>query len=145
MIYNTDMFALFNVSADRKAAQLALADATMSTSFQSAFNVIKGSVPARMDVSDAAFDACGKKGIADVKAANAKGTFRRLDGPELRATAGGRRRLSRRRDQVLPRRDQDLRRRRRRELAKALNAAEVDVGPAAPPRLCGREECGRRT
>jgi glucose/mannose transport system substrate-binding protein len=75
VLYNTDMFAMFNVSADRQAAQLALADATMSPSFQSAFNVVKGSVPARMDVSDAAFDACGKKGIADVKAANDKGTF----------------------------------------------------------------------
>ena len=75
VIYNTDMFAMFKVPADRQAAQLALADATMSPSFQSAFNVVKGSVPARMDVSDAAFDICGKKGIADVKAANAAGTF----------------------------------------------------------------------
>jgi glucose/mannose transport system substrate-binding protein len=75
VIYNTDMFAMFDVSADRKAAQLALADATMSPSFQSAFNVVKGSVPARMDVPDTAFDICGKKGIADVKAANAAGTF----------------------------------------------------------------------
>jgi glucose/mannose transport system substrate-binding protein len=75
VIYNTDMFAMFNVPADRKAAQLALADATMSISFQSAFNVVKGSVPARMDVPDTAFDACGKKGIADVKSANAAGKF----------------------------------------------------------------------
>src|ERR1700734_1359387 len=75
VIYNTDMFAMFDVSADRKAAQLALADATMSIPFQSAFNVVKGSVPARMDVPDTAFDACGKKGIADVKAANADGKF----------------------------------------------------------------------
>jgi len=75
VIYNTDMFAMFDVSADRKAAQLALADATMSLSFQSAFNVVKGSVPARMDVPDTDFDTCGKKGIADVKAANDKGTF----------------------------------------------------------------------
>jgi glucose/mannose transport system substrate-binding protein len=75
VIYNTDMFAMFKVSADRQAAQLALADATMSPSFQSAFNVVKGSVPARMDVPDTAFDMCGKKGIADVKAANEKGTF----------------------------------------------------------------------
>ena len=75
VIYNTDMFAMFDVSADRKAAQLALADATMSISFQSAFNVVKGSVPARMDVPDTAFDICGKKGIADVKAANADGKF----------------------------------------------------------------------
>ncbi|MGA7196240.1 ABC transporter substrate-binding protein [Roseiarcus sp.] len=75
VIYNTDMFAMFNVPEDRKAAQLALADATMSISFQSAFNVVKGSVPARMDVPDTAFDSCGKKGIADVKAANADGKF----------------------------------------------------------------------
>jgi len=75
VFYNTDMFAFFQVSADRQAAQVALAEATMSPEVQSAFNVLKGSVPARMDVSDAAFDLCGKKGIADVKAANAKGTF----------------------------------------------------------------------
>src|ERR1700693_4757032 len=75
VIYNTDMFAMFDVPADRKAAQLALADATLSISLQSACHVVKGSVPARMDVSDAAFDICGKKGIADVKAANAAGKF----------------------------------------------------------------------
>jgi glucose/mannose transport system substrate-binding protein len=75
VLYNTDMFAMFDVSADRKQAQLALADATMSPSFQSAFNVVKGSVPARMDVPDTAFDICGKKGIADVKAADASGKF----------------------------------------------------------------------
>ena len=75
VFYNTDMFAFFQVPRDRQAAQIALAEATMSPEVQSAFNVLKGSVPARMDVSDAAFDVCGKKGIADVKAANAKGTF----------------------------------------------------------------------
>jgi len=75
VIYNTDMFAMFNVAADRKAAQLALADATMSPAVQSAFNIVKGSVPARMDVPDTGFDMCGKKGIADVKAANASGKF----------------------------------------------------------------------
>jgi len=75
VLYNTDMFAMFDVAADRKAAQLALADATMSLSFQSAFNVVKGSVPARMDVPDTDFDLCGKKGIADVKKANASGNF----------------------------------------------------------------------
>jgi glucose/mannose transport system substrate-binding protein len=75
VIYNSDMFAVFNVSADRKAAQTAMATATMSKSFQSAFNVIKGSVPARMDVPDTDFDMCGKKGIADVKAANGNGKF----------------------------------------------------------------------
>jgi glucose/mannose transport system substrate-binding protein len=75
VIYNTDMFAFFKVAADRQAAQLALAEATMNPEVQSAFNIIKGSVPARIDVPDTGFDMCGKKGIADVKAANAKGTF----------------------------------------------------------------------
>jgi glucose/mannose transport system substrate-binding protein len=75
VLYLTDMFALFKVPADRQAGQLALADAAMSPAVQSAFNVVKGSVPARMDVPDTAFDMCGKKGIADVKAANEKGTF----------------------------------------------------------------------
>jgi glucose/mannose transport system substrate-binding protein len=75
VIYNTDMFAMFKVPADRQAAQLALADATMSIGFQSAFNVVKGSVPARTDVPDTAFDICGKKGIADLKAANDGGTL----------------------------------------------------------------------
>ncbi len=75
VIYNTDMFAMFDVPADRRAAQLALADATMSIPVQSAFNIVKGSVPARIDVPDTGFDECGKKGIADVRAANSKGTF----------------------------------------------------------------------
>jgi glucose/mannose transport system substrate-binding protein len=75
VLYLTDMFAMFDVPADRRAAQLALARAAMSPGVQSAFNVVKGSVPARMDVPDTAFDICGKKGIADVKAADAAGTF----------------------------------------------------------------------
>jgi glucose/mannose transport system substrate-binding protein len=75
VIYNSDMFGMFAVSDDRKAAQVALATATMSKSFQSSFNVVKGSVPARTDVPDSDFDACGKKGIADLKAANAGGTL----------------------------------------------------------------------
>lgn len=75
VIYNSDMFGMFNVPDDRKAAQIALATATLSKSFQSAFNVVKGSVPARTDVPDTDFDACGKKGIADLKAANDGGTL----------------------------------------------------------------------
>lgn len=75
VIYNSDMFGMFNVPDDRKAAQIALATATLSKSFQSAFNVVKGSVPARTDVPDTDFDACGKKGIADLKAANEGGTL----------------------------------------------------------------------
>jgi glucose/mannose transport system substrate-binding protein len=75
VIYNSDMFGMFNVPENQKAAQVALATATLSKSFQSAFNVVKGSVPARTDVPDTDFDACGKKGMADLAAANSGGTL----------------------------------------------------------------------
>jgi len=72
--FNADQFAMFKVKdAGAQFAQDEMAKAIMSPSFQSAFNVIKGSVPARTDVSDAAFDACGKKAIAQLKAAAADG------------------------------------------------------------------------
>ena len=37
--------------------------------------MVKGSVPARTDVPDTAFDDCGKKGIKDLAEANANGTL----------------------------------------------------------------------
>ena len=52
-----------------------MASAILSPSFQSAFNVVKGSVPARTDVSDEAFDACGKQGMADLAAAASSGNL----------------------------------------------------------------------
>ncbi len=75
VVYNSDMFGMFAVPDDRKEAQVALAKATLSKAFQSSFNVVKGSVPARTDVPDTDFDSCGKKGIADLKAANEGGTL----------------------------------------------------------------------
>lgn len=73
--FNSDMFAMFKVAADKVPAQLEMAAAIESPVFQSAFNVVKGSAPARTDVPDTAFDACGKKAIADVKEASEKGTM----------------------------------------------------------------------
>jgi len=37
--------------------------------------VVKGSVPARTDVSDEAFDACGRQGMADLAAAASSGNL----------------------------------------------------------------------
>jgi glucose/mannose transport system substrate-binding protein len=71
--FNSDQVVMFKVGDDRKDAQAKMALAVMDPAFQSAFNVVKGSVPARTDVSDAAFDACGKKGMADLKDASAQG------------------------------------------------------------------------
>jgi glucose/mannose transport system substrate-binding protein len=73
--FNSDQFALFKVGGDKAAAQVKLASAIMDPGFQSAFNVVKGSVPARTDVPDTAFDDCGKKGMKDLAEANAKNTL----------------------------------------------------------------------
>ena len=69
VIFNADQFMMFDQGGSVSAEQAALATAILSPSFQSAFNVVKGSVPARTDVSDEAFDACGKQGMADLAAA----------------------------------------------------------------------------
>ncbi|MEZ5770909.1 MAG: ABC transporter substrate-binding protein [Defluviimonas denitrificans] len=72
--FNSDQFAMFNVTdADAKAAQAKMASSVEDPAFQSAFNVVKGSVPARTDVPDTDFDDCGKKGIADLAEANGNG------------------------------------------------------------------------
>ena len=73
--FNSDQFVMFKVGADKSAAQAKLASAIMDPGFQSAFNVVKGSVPARTDVPDTAFDACGKKGMKDLAEANSKNSL----------------------------------------------------------------------
>ncbi|MBL0729618.1 ABC transporter substrate-binding protein [Piscinibacter sp. HJYY11] len=73
--FNSDQFVMYKVGADKAAAQTKLAGAILDPAFQSAFNVVKGSAPARTDVSDAAFDACGKKAIKDLAEANSKNTL----------------------------------------------------------------------
>jgi glucose/mannose transport system substrate-binding protein len=73
--FNSDQFVMFKVGDDRKDAQVKMASAVMDPAFQSAFNVVKGSAPARTDVPNEAFDACGKKSMADLKEANDKGTL----------------------------------------------------------------------
>ena len=64
---------MFKVADAQVAAQLQMASAIESPAFQSAFNVVKGSVPARTDVPDTDFDDCGKKGIKDLAEANTAG------------------------------------------------------------------------
>ena len=73
--FNADQFMMFDQGGTVSAEQAALAAAILSPSFQSAFNVVKGSVPARTDVSNEAFDACGKQGMADLAAAASSGNL----------------------------------------------------------------------
>jgi len=73
--FNADQFAMFQVEQSRHDAQMKMASAILSPEFQIAFNTVKGSVPARTDISDEAFDACGKKAMADLKEASANDTL----------------------------------------------------------------------
>ncbi len=73
--FNSDQFAMFSVDADSAASQMAMASAVMSPEFQIAFNIVKGSVPARTDVPSDQFDACGQLGMAQLAEAGANGTL----------------------------------------------------------------------
>jgi glucose/mannose transport system substrate-binding protein len=70
--FNSDQFVMFD-QGGASESQMAMASSVMSPVFQSAFNVVKGSVPARTDVPNDDFDACAQKGMADFAEANAGG------------------------------------------------------------------------
>lgn len=73
--FNSDQFVMFEVGEEQRAAQNELASAILSPGFQVAFNKVKGSVPARTDVSGEELDACGQKGMKDLAEASAAGTL----------------------------------------------------------------------
>lgn len=73
--FNADQFMMFDQGGKVSSEQAALASSILAPSFQSAFNVVKGSVPARTDVPNDAFDDCGKKGMADLAAAASSGNL----------------------------------------------------------------------
>jgi len=74
--FSADQFAMFTAAAgDKAAAQKKFASTLMEPGLQSAFSVVKGSVPARTDVPNTAFDDCGKKGMADLAEASSKNTL----------------------------------------------------------------------
>nr|MDA3941713.1 ABC transporter substrate-binding protein [Spirochaetia bacterium] len=73
--FNADQFVMFKVEESKRAAQNMLASAILSPSFQVAFNTVKGSVPARTDVSDAEFTIIGKTAMKELADANKNGTL----------------------------------------------------------------------
>ena len=76
VMFNSDQFAMFEVPDESaQDAQLAMASAVMSPDFQVAFNIVKGSVPARTDIPSDEFDACGQLGMAQLADASANGTL----------------------------------------------------------------------
>ena len=74
-LFISDFFAGFNVGPDKQAAQQALAASVLSKPFQEEFNLVKGSIPARTDISRANFDACGQKAMDDLAEAQKNGTL----------------------------------------------------------------------
>lgn len=62
----TDCFAMFKVKGkDVREAQRTLAHVIMEPDVQERFNIHKGSIPARTDISPQKFDACAKKSMRD--------------------------------------------------------------------------------
>ncbi len=71
----SNQFAMFKVGTDKAQAQARMASASMEPGVQSAFNLLKGAVPARSDVSDAAFDSCGKRAMKELAEASRNNTL----------------------------------------------------------------------
>ncbi|MDC1463075.1 ABC transporter substrate-binding protein [Alphaproteobacteria bacterium] len=73
-LYNVDSFVFYNVKgADKVEGQKLLASLIMGKNFQKVFNMYKGSIPARLDVSMDDFDDCAKKSNSDLNAASKAG------------------------------------------------------------------------
>jgi glucose/mannose transport system substrate-binding protein len=65
-IWLTDNFGFFkSKNAAVQAGQFAMASAILDKGFQEAFNIKKGSIPSRIDVSMDNFDYCGKESYKD--------------------------------------------------------------------------------
>jgi glucose/mannose transport system substrate-binding protein len=75
MSFLSNQFAMFKMQGDQAAAQTKMATLIMDPQLQSAFNVLKGSMPARQDVPDTAFDACGKRDMKELAEATKKNTL----------------------------------------------------------------------
>jgi glucose/mannose transport system substrate-binding protein len=75
-LYNVDSFAMFAVEGeDKQAGQALLAELVMGQNFQEVFNLNKGSIPARTDVSLDAFDSCAQTSAADMASTSEAGTL----------------------------------------------------------------------
>ena len=75
-LYNVDSFAMFSVDGDDKqAGQALLAELIVGKNFQKVFNLNKGSIPARTDVSLDEFDSCATLSSDEMAASNEGGSL----------------------------------------------------------------------
>ncbi|MEC3862444.1 ABC transporter substrate-binding protein [Mesobacterium sp. TK19101] len=75
-LYNVDSFAMFDVGGgDKQAGQQLLAKLIVGKNFQKVFNLNKGSIPARTDVSLDEFDMCAHLSAKDMTESSANGSL----------------------------------------------------------------------
>ena len=75
-LYNVDSFAMFDVDGqDRQDGQMLLAKLIVGKNFQKVFNLNKGSIPARTDVSLDEFDSCAHLSAEDMNASSTGGSL----------------------------------------------------------------------
>lgn len=75
-LYNVDSFAMFAVDGgDKQAGQTLLAELIVGKNFQKVFNLNKGSIPARVDVSLDEFDSCAHLSASDMASSNKGGSL----------------------------------------------------------------------
>ncbi|CAE6836008.1 ABC transporter substrate-binding protein [Paraburkholderia nemoris] len=72
--FNADGFMLFRRGA-QKQSQLTLAEVLMDKRAQTAFSLVKGSVPARVDADVSQFDECSKQSYSNYLSASKHGTL----------------------------------------------------------------------
>ncbi len=73
--FDVDSLALFQVPQASQAAQLDLGSAVMGKGFQHAFNLAKGSIPVRQDVTLDGFDDCALQSRRDFAQSAKRGTL----------------------------------------------------------------------
>ena len=74
VLFNADQYIFFKQPDQGRTGGAAFASVLMSPALQAAVNVKIGAAPARVDVSPATFNACGKQVIADLRASNMRRT-----------------------------------------------------------------------
>jgi glucose/mannose transport system substrate-binding protein len=75
-LYNVDSFAMFDLDGDdKKAGQELLAELIVGQNFQKVFNLNKGSIPARVDVSLEEFDSCAHLSAKDMGESSDNGSL----------------------------------------------------------------------
>jgi glucose/mannose transport system substrate-binding protein len=85
-LFSADSLIFFKPRKDNPAAQAILARTLMDVKNQEAFNLVKGSIPARMDADMSKFDDCSKRSFTDFAAASKSGTLTTY--PSMQLPAG---------------------------------------------------------